>query len=301
MLRGEGIFAMSVTPFTEEGTLDEARLRTHLRFMADGGVDGVFVCSQGSGEGDLLTRDEKLAIYAVAADELKGRVPVYAAGVGLASSTADIASLAAGAGAAGVDAVYVLGPRHNPLRGPELEDYYHDVIDSINVPAILASNQYLMGYAIPVPVIERLVDHYGDKIEAVLVVDNAGPLLAATARLADSVGGRVQIRCGMLPLLPAAYALGATGCLCFEPNLAPVLVADMWRALRADDAPAFRTRFRQVLDLAEACATYSNPRSIKEAMTILGMPAGPLRRPYQGLDEASRTEFAARLATLHLR
>src|SRR3981081_3541668 len=103
-LTDRAVYAMSITPFTQDGALDEMLLRSHLRFLAGGGV-GVFLCSQGSGEGDLLSTAEKLRIYEVGVEELRGVAPVCAAGIGLAGSTADIAALAAGAGRGGGEAV----------------------------------------------------------------------------------------------------------------------------------------------------------------------------------------------------
>jgi dihydrodipicolinate synthase/N-acetylneuraminate lyase len=56
---GTGVHAMSITPFDRKGAIDSGLLRAHLRFLAAAGV-GVYVASQGSGEGDLLSFDEKV-------------------------------------------------------------------------------------------------------------------------------------------------------------------------------------------------------------------------------------------------
>src|SRR5262245_899669 len=102
-----GVHAMSITPFDRTGAVDEGLFRTHLRFLADHGV-GIYVASQGSGEGDLLSFDEKLMLYRVAVGEVGGRVPVVAAGIGLAASTATTRALAIDAAAAGVAAVQIV-------------------------------------------------------------------------------------------------------------------------------------------------------------------------------------------------
>ena len=47
---------MSITPFAADKALDLDRLRDHMQFLSSAGV-GVYVASQGSGEGDLLTFD----------------------------------------------------------------------------------------------------------------------------------------------------------------------------------------------------------------------------------------------------
>src|SRR5947209_4358413 len=135
------VFSMSITPFTEDGRLDEGLLRAHLQYMAEGGV-GVYLCSQGSGEGDLLTAAEKLRMYEIGAEELKGKTAVHAAGIGLGHRTEDIVQLAKGAAGAGVDAVYLLGPRPGPvaLRPEEIELYYREVIEAIAPCPVIVSN-----------------------------------------------------------------------------------------------------------------------------------------------------------------
>src|ERR1700756_2836503 len=111
---GMRVHSMSITPFTKAGPVDWSLFRAHLRFMAVADL-GVYVASQGSGEGDLLSAVEKVELFQTAADELGGSRPVVAAGIGLAGSTRDAMELVARASAAGVDAVQLLGPRPGPL------------------------------------------------------------------------------------------------------------------------------------------------------------------------------------------
>ena len=87
--------SMSITPFDADGAIDEALFRAHLRFLARRGGVGVYVASQGSGEGDLLVvRREGRAATRSRSTSCAGSVPVVAAGIGLAGSTAAIAELA---------------------------------------------------------------------------------------------------------------------------------------------------------------------------------------------------------------
>jgi dihydrodipicolinate synthase/N-acetylneuraminate lyase len=150
---GTGVHAMSITPFDRKGAIDSGLLRAHLRFLAAAGV-GVYVASQGSGEGDLLSFDEKVTLYAIAAEELRGRVPVAAAGIGLAASTAATRELAVAAEVAGVDAVQILAPRPRPvqLRDDELETHLRSVIETVRCDVHLSSNTALAGYELPMTI-----------------------------------------------------------------------------------------------------------------------------------------------------
>jgi len=105
-----GIYSMSVTPFRADGGLDEDTLRSHLRYQAAAGV-GIYLGSYGSGEGHLLREREIERIYEIAVEELRGKVPLYAAALGF-TETEYIIHQAQRAAAIGVDAVQIHPPRH---------------------------------------------------------------------------------------------------------------------------------------------------------------------------------------------
>lgn len=291
---------MSITPFQPDGRIDEQLLRNHLSFLADGGV-GVYLCSQGSGEGDLMTIDERIEVYRIGVDQIGGRTPVYAAGVGLAHSTERIVALAKGACAAGVDAVYVLGPRPGALapRPHEIEAYFSELIEAIDRPVVLSNNSSLAGYSFSTALIEKLVGEYAH-IKEVLLADAPGPLINQVAELRRSLGDRVVIRVGMSNMTPVAHAAGAQGMLNFEGNMVPRLSERMWTALLNGDATKSAALFKRFLALNLLCARYGNPRVIKEALRVVGRDGGSLRKPYLPMLDHERTEFADAFRALQL-
>jgi 4-hydroxy-tetrahydrodipicolinate synthase len=282
-----GVHAMSITPFTADGAIDETLFRAHLRFLRDGG-SGVYVASQGSGEGDLLTTDEKLRLYRIAVDEVRSRAPVVAAGIGLAGSTAAACELAAGADAAGVDAVQILGPRPGPVgvRPDEMEAYFRAVIESVSCGVHLSSNTVLTGYEVPAELTERLVRDYS-QVQVVNVSERRPVALHAyVKRLAP----HVDVRVGMTGQLRRTQALGATGFLSFEANVAPSFVVDSYDTMQLDD----------LLRLNAALAAGGNPRSLKAALPLLGRNGGHLRAPYLPLPKSAVDDLRRSLQALRL-
>lgn len=292
-----GVFAMSITPFGHTGAIEPTLLRTHLRFLADAGV-GVYIASQGSGEGDLLSFDEKVSLYRIAADELRGRVPIVAAGIGLAASTATTCALAVAAQTAGVDAVQIIGPRPGPLRlrDDELEAHFRAVIESVECDVHVSNNTALAGYELPFGIVERLVDDY-PRVRVVNVSDpRPDELRAYVARLVERFGARLDVRVGMLRELVAMHQLGARGVLCFEPNVAPRLVTDVWARLEAGEPPDAE----RLLRLNRALSLGGNPRSLKAALSIIGRDGGVLRAPYLPLSQADDADLEHELRALDL-
>ena len=292
-----GVHAMSITPFDRMGAIDAGLFRAHLRFLAAAGV-GVYVASQGSGEGDLLSFDEKVMLYAIAAEELRGRVPVAAAGIGLAASTAATRELAIAAEQAGVDAVQIIAPRPGPQRprDDELEAHFRSVIEAVRCDVHVSNNTALAGYELPIAIVERLVDDY-PHVRVVNVSDpRPDELRAYVARLVDRNGSRLEVRVGMIRQIVAMHALGARGVLCFEPNVAPRLVTDVWDDLEAGRPPAPDALLRCNAALARG----GNPRSLKAALSIQGRDGGLLRAPYLALSATQYEELEHELRALAL-
>ena len=76
--------------------------------------------------------------------------------------------------------------------------------------------------------------------------------------LVERFGARIEVRVGMVREIVAMHALGARGVLCFEPNVAPRIVTDVWDALgggRPVDA-----ELDLLLRLNAALARGGNPR-----------------------------------------
>jgi dihydrodipicolinate synthase/N-acetylneuraminate lyase len=100
------------------------------------------------------------------------------------------------------------------------------------------------------------------------------------AELLERVDGRLPVHVGLLPQLPTALALGATGPLGFEATIAPQLCIDTLDAFSDSRIADFSTGFRDVMALHRGLMRYRNPRSVKAALTAVGLPAGAMRRPY---------------------
>jgi len=66
-----------VTPFRQDGSLDEATMRALVRRQVAAGID--FVCPCGTtGESPTLTRQEHLRVVELTLEEAKGKVPIVA-------------------------------------------------------------------------------------------------------------------------------------------------------------------------------------------------------------------------------
>jgi 4-hydroxy-tetrahydrodipicolinate synthase len=288
--------AMCVTPFDAHERLDERALGTIVSGLAGAGV-GIYLGSYGTGEGQLLRPDEVPRLYRVGVEAAAGRAPVFAAALGF-TATAAVIDAALAAAEAGVDAVQIHPPRFGPIaiqpRPAELDRYYADVLGAVTSPVHLTHQVVMTGYRLPPGFFVDLLDSF----PRVVAVNTSDPDLGQVLALISAVGERAPVFVGIIAQLVAAMAVGGAGALCFEADVAPGLCTAVVDAVRAGDGPGAATAFARLLRLNQVLSRYQNPRSVKAAMRLLGLPAGELRRPYLPLDEDEVADIAAVLASL---
>ena len=135
MAKKLGVIVISITPFDEQGRLDENALRLHLRRLRDAGVY-VYIAGSGSGEGSALSFDERDRVFAIAVEELKGKVPVRAMGCE-PHLVGEMVDFLRHAEQRKLDAAQIfsldIGHSAKP-RPPEMEKYYSTVIEATSLP-----------------------------------------------------------------------------------------------------------------------------------------------------------------------
>lgn len=273
--RAASVFVISITPFGPNGEFDEAAIRGHLRRLAAGGV-GVYVGGGGSGEGYAMSDAEAQRLVEIAVDELKGKVPVRAMGKEprLATEMIEYVRMAT---AAGIDAcqIYSLdqGHGHRPTM-PELEAYFSDILDAVDVPCVLSTHQSV-GYQVPVSMLARLVERFPH----VIGVNCSHQDLGYLRRIIDTVGDEVTVHVGGPMQGLTNLALGGDGYLTSEANLAPRTCQRVVEAYEAGDVPGMMQAFNAVIRLFEVLYGGGGIRATKAVLSSLGLPGGLPRKP----------------------
>jgi len=135
----KGVLPILVTPFDDEGQLDEESLRKEVRFCVDAGAHGL-VTLVVSSEFHTLTDDERQRVVEVVIGEMRRypggqQVPVVVGTAGV-SAQATI-RLSWQAEEAGVDAIIAMPP-YVAHPGPQgVYDYYRAISDTVNVPIVV--------------------------------------------------------------------------------------------------------------------------------------------------------------------
>ena len=267
----------SLTPFDAKFRLDEAALRKHLRRLRDAGVS-VYIGAAGAAEGYTLTRDERDTVLAIAVEELKGKVPVRAAGVE-PRDAAEMVEYLRAAERFKVDAaqIYSMDMGHGLVPNPkEIETYFRTAIESTSLPVIV-SNQKKVGYALPIDLIEEFAERYPHFTGFAYDVNDTFYMIDLLKRL----GGRLEIHCSGSENALFTLGMGGAGYQGMEGNIVPKLANSVVAGFVAADMKLMHNSFRKLMQLRAIMRgpVRSNQRGAKALLNAYGLSGGYMRPP----------------------
>lgn len=282
MLDRPPLIVAAATPLAAGGqALDEPTVGPMVRFLEDRGADGVFACGT-TGEGILLTTEERMRAAVVFRAAVRGRLIVHCG----AQTTAETVALAAHAREIAADAVAVIPPPYFPLDPDALTAHLVAAAEACEpLPFYIYAFAARSGYPVPLEVVARVRD--AAKNLTGLKVSEA-PFIRVEPYL--ELGLPVLV--GSEPLIPAAMARGAQGAVSGLAAAFPEVVRE---ALDAPDTMA-EARLRTLRSAMEAHPFIA---SVKHVLGRRGVPINPdLRAPLRGLTEAEAAALDSVLAEL---
>jgi 4-hydroxy-tetrahydrodipicolinate synthase len=275
---GEVLTAV-VTPFKADGTIDFERFRELAQHLVESGSDGLVVAGT-TGESPTLSDDERLELFRVAVDALRGRATVVA-GTGT-YSTAHSVHLTREAHELGVDGFLVVAPYYNkpPARG--IVEHFRTIADVTDRPIIV--------YNIPARVVVNI------EPETIAELAEIPPVCAVKQANADLEQARrilaetdLDLYAGDDNLVYPFLELGGVGGVCVHTHVVGPQVKQLIRAFRDGDAATAQRIDRELAPAYELLKVQSNPIAIKAALNLTGHQVGGLRLP---LVEANEHELA---------
>jgi 4-hydroxy-tetrahydrodipicolinate synthase len=292
-----GILAATVTPFRDDGTVDEESLRSYLGWLAQQGVHAV-VMHADSGEGHALTPAERETIIGIAAEEVGGRLPIIAGLI--AQSTAEAVELGRIDRDAGADALMVFPPTSflgSPLP-PEVPVAYHAALaDEVGLPLVAFQLQSALGGVEYTPEALRQVL----AIDAVVAIKEStfdAMKFRQTMRLVRSLDRRISYLSGNDNFIFESLALGADGCLIGNGTITCREQVEMYEAVRAGDLERggkLAEQIEPLVDVVYAPPIRNYRARLKHVLVLEGvLPSDRVRPPLPPLppDEAEAVRAA---------
>lgn len=268
----KGVFGFPVTPFRKDLSLDLDALARNVDEMAAFPFCAL-VATGGTGEVYSLSPDETEQVVATTVRAAKGRMPVMAGTGYNATLGIDIARRAAKAGA---DCILALPPYYVAAPEEGLFAYYEAIGRATDLPLTVYSRDWAIftpemveRLAAQVPTLKGWKDGQGDVRKYQRIMERNGDRLSWFGGLGDDC-------------VPSYFAVGVQAYTSSISNIAPKLSLALAEAGMKHDFIKLNTLMQRYVNplyaLRERARGYE-VAVMKEAMEILGIPAGPVRPP----------------------
>lgn len=286
-----GTFTALVTPFLDNGQVDEVALRRLVRRNLDNGVDGLVPCGT-TGETPTLSEEEMNQVISIVLDESGGKCPVIA-GSGT-NSTATTIENTKRIQALGCDGALVVTPYYNKPSQAGLLAHYKALIDAVpGFPIVLYNVPGRTGCNLTPETVEELAQY-----EEVVAVKEASGNLAQVADILGRCGEKLNVLSGDDALSLPMYALGAHGVISVASNVAPKEMSDLYRLFQGGESAKAALLQKKLNPLFVTLFVEPNPQPAKAALALMGEMKDVLRLPLQPAMEKTRTRLSEIVASL---
>ena len=279
-----GVFPPLVTPFREDGGLDEEAFEANLERYAAFDLAGYLVLGS-NGEAQSLDEDEKLRLLRATRRRAGGRQVL--AGTGLESTRATL-ELTRRAADAGADAALVLTPHYfRPQMTPDaLRRHFEAVAEASPIPVLLYTVPQFTGVPCPPSLPAALSGH--PRVQG--MKDSSGDV-ALLGRIVASVPESFAVLCGSAPVFYPSLCAGAAGGVLAVACCAPRPAAALFRAFERGDHRSARRIQQALTPLAAAVTSTHGVPGLKAAMDVAGFRGGFPRPPLLPYEPALRGDL----------
>src|ERR1700721_1916584 len=253
-LRGCG--TALVTPFRQDGSIDDAALRNLVTWQSESGIDFLVSCGT-TGETPTLSHDEWLYVIDTTIEIAAGRVPIVAGAT--SNSTYDAVEKAKEIAARpGVNAVLTASPYYNKPTQEGQYRHFRAIAEAIDKPIILYNVPGRTSATLETGTVARLA-----AVPNIVGVKEASGNMAQIAEVCNVVPENFLVFSGDDAITLPVIALGGVGIISVASNEIPHEMAEMTRAALNNDWPTARNLHRKYLPLMQANFLESNPMPVK--------------------------------------
>ncbi len=269
-----GVIVPLVTPFKENGAVDEKALPRLIEFLIRAGVHGIMPGGT-TGEFALLTVEERQRILEVTLNTVNNRVLVLAQ-TGAPSTETTIA-LTRHAQSLGVVAATIITPYFVRLSDEALIEHYAQVAQAVpDYPLFLYNIPQMTGNNITAPVVSALVQRCPNIIGMKESSGNLGQIIESKA----AGGANFQMSIGGDGLILSALVAGAvTAAVSGNANPCPESFVELFECYWRGDLAGAQAAQARIQHIRRNLKDGGDLSLFKAALAYRGLPVGGVRAP----------------------
>jgi 4-hydroxy-tetrahydrodipicolinate synthase len=281
-LRGCG--TALVTPFKQDGSLDEAALRELVRWQVESGIDFLVPCGT-TGETPTLTHEEWLRVIDLTIETASGRVPIMA-GATSNNTREAVAKAKEASSRSGVDYILTATPYYNKPTQEGVFQHFKAIAEASTKPLVLYNIAGRTGTNIETSTLLRLAE-----IPNIIAVKEASGNIAQIAEVCATVPEDFLVFSGDDSITLAVIGLGGVGIISVASNEIPAEMSRMTGAALSGKWDVARLLFRKYLPLMQANFIESNPGPAKAVLAMMGKVEENYRLPLVPMKKENRAKL----------
>ena len=279
----QGIYAVVVTPFHEDGTFDVESAKKNLDWLIEQGVQGVCILGA-TGEYQSISDEEHMAYVKEIVPYVKDRVSVI---VGASRERPeDVVKLVNNIKECGAHAAMVLPSFYCHPAQDEIVEHYRYIEEQTQFPIVAYNNPGSAGIEIGQDAFRQIMA----LPYTAIVKESSGSMQKLTEVLIDAPE-KVSVFCGCDNLAYESFADGACGWICMLANVAPKQCVDLYQAVYVEeDLKKGKEIYKEILPALNVLESFPKPvQALKYGLSNKGLNGGYVRRPRMELNEEEKT------------
>ena len=285
-----------ITPFKDDYSIDEAGLRKLVNYYIEEiKCDSIVPCGT-TGESPTLDHEEHERVIEIVIDEVAGRVPVMA-GTG-SNSTKEAIKMTKTAEDAGAAASLQVCPYYNRPTQDGLLKHFEDIAKATKLPLFIYNIPSRTGRLIEAKTMIAL-----SKIDNIIgMKDACGDMMVTMdiMRVTRESKKKFYVLSGEDALTFPMMMLGGDGGILAVAHVVGREYREMVHLCLAGKFEKAREIHFRTLPMVRMLFIETNPTPVKEALTMMGLPAGKLRPPMVPLRPENREALRKALSQFGL-
>ena len=277
----EGCGTAIVTPFREDGAIDEAALRNLVEWQIASGISLLVACGT-TGETPTLDEQEWLRVIEIVVEAAAGRVPVLA-GCTHNSTREAVEKTKRACGVRGLSALLSANPYYNKPTQEGQFQHFRAIADASSLPVVLYNIPGRSAVNLEPATVARLAE-----IDNIVGVKESSGNLQQITEIITSVPADFKVMAGDDNLALAILGVGGAGLVSVASNLIPAEMSAMVNAALAGDWDKAREMNRKYYRLMLANFWEPSPIPVKYLLARMGRIEESYRLPMTPATDETR-------------
>lgn len=279
-----GMIPPILTPFNQDGSINEVLLANEMDYAIHAGVHGLSVGGS-TGEGPTLRDEELRDLITIAKEHVRPEQPIVC-GI-MRTCTRDAVRAGLVAKEAGADAIMVTPTAYNVLVPDEegMFAFYSTLSKQVELPIIIYN-------VIPQNTIHpRLFHRLLNETEHVFAIKQSVGGVPALYAMKMECGNKGTLFAATDDMLATCFSLGAKGAISAVVSAFPGYSMDIWNAAQQGDWETAYAIQDKLYHPWQCIAGNQFPIRLKYALQVMGRDAGLCRSPITHLSDEEKRQI----------